>query len=420
MIVRRRTRRFVSAIAAAAAAVSVCVAPIGAHQSRATHTPVTLTWYMWSASQTEVAAWQWDAAHVTKVYPWIHVKFVTDTFPNYWTKLSSEAATGGLQDIISLQMQRTPGFTADYVPLNSMVKSNNFDIKSYDKGIVQALSYAGNLDALPYDFGPIVVYYNKDLFDKYKVPYPSFKWSYAEFKKDVLAISHPGDQIFGINANPVIDTWLPFALSAGAHYLTKDGKLNLTDPALASAFQNYAELDYKYGASPAQSIPLENYAYAQFQSGNIGTFLDGPWDMINLKNSVKFKMGIATIPAINGHSISQTAGSGFGIAKTAKDPQDAWLAITALTDPAAEQYLATVGRAYPGRIAQQKYWFANAVPGAQKVLTYQENSSVPFLTTPNWNQVETLSQNYLTTIVNEGGSASKALATIQQLSTNNQ
>ena len=27
-------------------------------------------------------------------------------------------------------------------------------------------------------------------------------------------------------------------------------------------------------------------------------FLDGPWDMINLKNSVKFKIGIATIPAL--------------------------------------------------------------------------------------------------------------------------
>lgn len=372
---------------------------------------------MWSASQTEAAAWQWDAKHVTDVYPWIHVKFQTATFNDYWPKLSSEAATGGLQDIISLQMQRTPGFSPDYTPLNSYVKANSFNIKAFDPGIIGALSYGGNLDALPYDFGPIVVYYNKDLFQKYHVPYPRFKWTYAEFKKDVLAISHPDQQIFGINTNPIIDTWLPFALSAGAHYLTKDGKLNLTDPLLAQTFQNYAELDYKYGASPAQSIPLEQYAYAQFQAGGIGMILDGPWDMINLKKSVKFQIGITTIPSINGRSVSQTAGSGFGISKTTKDPQDAWLAITALTDPAAEQYLAANGRAFTARIAQQKYWYINAVPGAEQVLSYQQKNSVPYLTTPNWTQVETLSQNYLTTIVNQGGSASKALNTIQQLAT---
>jgi len=145
--------------------------------------------------------------------------------------------------------------------------------------------------------------------------------------------------------------------------------------------------------------------------------LDGPWDMINLKKSVKFQIGIATIPSINGHSVSQTAGSGFGISKTTKDPQDAWLAITALTDPVAEQYLAANGRAFTARKAQQKYWYINAVPGAEQVLSYQQNNSVPYLTTPNWTQVETLSQNYLTTIVNQGGSASKALNTIQQLAT---
>src|SRR5512146_67854 len=121
MTVRRRTRRIVSAILAVAAAVCVWAAPVGAQLSKVTHKPVTLTWFMWSASQPEVTAWQWDAALVTKKYPWIHVKFETATFPNYWTKLSSEAATGGLQDIISLQMQRTPGFSPNFRPLDSYV-----------------------------------------------------------------------------------------------------------------------------------------------------------------------------------------------------------------------------------------------------------------------------------------------------------
>lgn len=391
----------------------VSASPSRAQRTNA-QTPVTLTWFMWSASPGEVAAWQYDANLVTKTYPWIHVKFETAAWAQYWTKLPAEAATGGLQDIISLQMQRTPGFSASFLPLNSYIKSANFDLKSFDPFIVQALSYGGTVRALPYDFGPLVVYYNKAIFDKYKVPYPSFKWDYATFHKDVLALSHPDVQIYGINANPTIDDWLPFALTLGAHYMTADGKLNLTDPKMAQAFQQYAEFDYKYGASPAQSIPLENYTYAQFQSGSIAMYIDGPWDMVNLKSSVKFPMGIATIPTVNGNSISVTAGSGFGISKTTKYPDDAWKAISVLTSAAAEQYLGTVGRAFPARVAQQKYWYANAVPGAQQILSWQQQHSVPYLTTPNWNAVETLTQQYGTSVVNGGGSAADALKTVQQ------
>ncbi|HVA89384.1 MAG TPA: sugar ABC transporter substrate-binding protein [Chloroflexota bacterium] len=413
MTVRGRTRRIVSALVAIATALSLCAAPFGARRASA-QTPVTLTWFMWSASQPEVTAWQHDAALVTQKYPWIHINFQTAAWAQYWTKLQSEAATGQLQDIISLQMQRTPGFSASFRPLNPYMRSSKFDIKSFDPGIVQALSYGGAVRALPYDFGPIVVYYNKAMFAKYHVPYPTFKWTYQTFAKDVQLLSHPAAQEYGINANPTIDDWLPFALSAGAHYLTPDGKLNLTDPKLAQAFQQYAQFDYKDGASPAQSIPLENYTYAQFQAGGIAMFLDGPWDMINLKNSVKFPMGIATIPSVNGDSVSQTAGSGFGVSTTTKDPQDAWLAISVLTSPAAEQYLATSGRAFSARVAQQPYWYKNAVPGAQQVLSYQQTHSVPFLTTKNWNEVETLIQQYGTDVVNDGSSAAKALATVQQ------
>jgi multiple sugar transport system substrate-binding protein len=415
MTVRGRTGRIVSVVLAVASAVCVAAAPVGARRLSA-HTPVTLTWSMWSASPQEVAAWQWDAAHVTKVYPWIHVKFETSTFTNYWPKLQSEAATGGLPDLISLQGQHAPGYHDAYMPLNAMVKSNNFDIQNFNPGIVKELSYGGNLYALPYDFGPIVVYYNKNLFDAAKVSYPAFNWTYDQFEKDAIKISNPAKQIYGFNANPTIDFWLPFVLSAGGQYISADWKtLELTNPKVVSVVQRLLSLDYKYGASPAQSVPLEQYAFAQFQSGNIAMYTDGPWDMINLKTSVKFKMGIATIPSIAGHSISQTAGSGFGISKAAKDPTDAWLAISALTDPAAEQYLATVGRAYPGRVADQKYWYANAVPGAQQVLEYQQNHAVPFATTANWQQVEDLTQTYLTPIANSGGNVAAALAKIQQL-----
>src|SRR5436190_16638168 len=129
--------------------------------------PVTLTWSMWSASNDEVKAWEYDAALVTKKYPNIHIKFQTTTFQNYWTKLESEAASGTMPDIISLQSQHTPGFASNFLPLGSYIKQNNFDINAFDPVIVKGLTYQNEVRALPYDFGPLVMFYNRDMFKKY-------------------------------------------------------------------------------------------------------------------------------------------------------------------------------------------------------------------------------------------------------------
>src|SRR5256885_9476438 len=104
MLSRRPVRSF---FISALVLVSMLLTSCGSAQQTTSsgNQPVTLTWLMWSASTQEVQAWQYDASLVTKKYPWIHVKFQTTTFNNYWTKLESEAASGTLPDIISLQSQ---------------------------------------------------------------------------------------------------------------------------------------------------------------------------------------------------------------------------------------------------------------------------------------------------------------------------
>ena len=102
-------------------------------------------------------------------------------------------------------------------------------------------------------------------------------------------------------------------------------------------------------------------------------YIDGPWDMIIDLSSVKsgienFKVGIAPLPVgPGGKSVSILAGSGFGISPDLYKNHpgmnksvllsDAIKAIEGLTSPTAEQFLASEGRAFSARTAQQKYWF---------------------------------------------------------------
>lgn len=411
MLLRQPVR---SVIISALVLISMLFASCGSSQQTAASgtQPVTLTWLMWSASTQEVQAWQYDASLVTKKYPWIHIKFETTTFNNYWTKLESEAASGTLPDIISLQSQHTTGFASSFRPLSSFIKQNNFDISAFNPVILKGLTYQGDLRALPYDFGPLVVFYNKTLFQQHHVPFPTNDWTYAQFLQDAQQLTQ--GNTYGYIDSPSIDSFLPFALSSGAQYLTSDGNLNFKNNAqLADAFQNYAKPAYQYHVSPVVSVAEAPNTSFMWAAGNIGMLVGGPWSLINFKASAKFPFGIAPIPSQPQGETSVVAGSGFGISTTCQHPDDAWKAISVLTGPDAEQYLASSGRAFAARTAQQQYWYKNAVPGADTTLNYALAHSVPEVTTSNWNEASTLFTQYGVKVLSGQQSAASALANIQ-------
>jgi len=51
-------------------------------------------------------------------------------------------------------------------PLDDRIKAEKFDIGSFEPSILKGLSRDGKQFALPYDFGPLVMFYNHDLFVK--------------------------------------------------------------------------------------------------------------------------------------------------------------------------------------------------------------------------------------------------------------
>jgi ABC-type glycerol-3-phosphate transport system substrate-binding protein len=256
-----------------------------------------------------------------------------------------------------------------------------------------------------------VVFYNKALFQKYHVSEPSANWTYADFLQDAQQLTHGND--YGFVASSTPDSWLPFALSDGAKYLTSDGKLDLTNPKLVNEFQNYAKLVYQYHVAPTISVPQALQGPNLWQAGHIAMVLDGPWDLINDKATVNFPFGIVPLPRLSQGSVSLTAGSGFGISATSKHPDEAWKAISVLTGPDGEQYLASQGRAFSARTAQQQYWYKNAVPGAETTLKQAISESVPFVTTPNWNQAETLITQYGVNVLSGQQTAAQALQQVQ-------
>lgn len=380
--------------------------------------PVTLTWGMWVGSDAETAAWQHVADMVTAKYPDIKITLQTASWPDYWTKLPTLAASNQLPDIVSLQSLRTPGFASLLTPLDDLAKRDNFDLTAYDKSIIGGLSSGGHVVALPYDFGPLITYYNADMFQKAGLTAPAPGWTIADMEKDAKALTSGSTYGFGIGGVDQVASW---ALSAGAPYLKGDD-VDLTNDKLVAAFQDYVDLIAKDKVGPllpsSGGAQLGDMSRGGFAAGNIAMVIDGPWQLINLKDSVKFKMGIAPVPAGAAGAIGVTAGSGFGIAATSPHQEEAWKAIQILTGPDAEQYLASAGRAFAARIADQQYWYANAdgVDNVKPAMAAALATAQPEVTTANWNTVNNLFEQYEPLALAGKQSAADTLATISKLS----
>jgi ABC-type glycerol-3-phosphate transport system substrate-binding protein len=380
--------------------------------------PVKLTWFMWSSSEAEVTAWKHVAALVTEKYPDITVEFQTAAFLDYWTKLPALAASGRLPDIVSLQSLRFPGVAQLIEPLDGRIQADHFDTGAFAPSILSSFRRGGKQMALPYDFGPLVLYYNHDMFVKAGLALPKPGWTAAEFMADAKALTKDG--VYGaVVSTP--DAFMAFATSEGATFVDAQGQVDFSNPGIVKAFGDYVSLvsvDKVAPLFPASGTQSSTVANGRFTSGGVAMYVDGPWQLINVKKKAEFTVGLAPLPARAAGSISISAGSGFGISAGSRHKEEAWKAIQVMTGPDAERYLAENGRAFAARTEDQKYWFdtaASGVVGAREAIDAAQQTAKPYVTTANWATVASLFEQYAPLAFSGAQPPQKVLETIQQL-----
>lgn len=377
---------------------------------------VNLTWQMWGSNANDIAAWQHLADMVTEVHPEIKVTLQTAAWNDYWTKLPVLAASGQLGDIVAMQSLRMPNFYAILEPLNARIAADKFDIDAFDSSIIGGMSANDEVYGLPYDVGPWMMFYNKDMFDAAGVAYPKPGWTFDEYVTTAKALTKDGN--YGAGITP--QNYSLFSAALGASYVDADGKLDLTNADAVAAAARMIDLVVTDKAAPVVASGADPGAFisGRFDAGNIGMYVDGPWAMIGKIDTVKFKIGLAPLPRGTGDLAAVTAGSGFGISASSQNKDAAWKAIQVLTSPDALQFLASEGRALPARTAQQGTWYDVAavdVAGAREALEYSLAHSATYKITSNWNAVENLFNQYFPQAFAGSATAEQTMQTIQSL-----
>lgn len=147
------------------------------------------------AADTETikwALWDWDktayyqpliAAYQAK-HPNVKIDYVDLGSTDYQTMLSTQL-TGGADDLDVLTIKDIPGYATvvragQLEDLTGYMKDNAIDPAAYS-GLIEQITIKDKVYALPFRSDFWVVYYNKDLFDKAGVPYPSNDMTVAQY-----------------------------------------------------------------------------------------------------------------------------------------------------------------------------------------------------------------------------------------------
>lgn len=406
---RHRSMRI--ATVAAASALALLLSACSSGDSGTAQADGQFTWAMWVGGSADKAEWQKVADLVKEDHPDLSVTVQGAPWNDYWTKLGTQLTSPSAPCIVSMQSLRLANFTQALRPLDDLVDGADVKLEEFDRVALEGMEVGGKLYALPYDTGPQVIFYNKDLFDKAGVDAPEPGWTVDEFESAAQDLDDAGIAPLGSTVGDAYVESLVLA-ATGGRILSEDGEVVTTDPKFAAGLEwlsHLREKGYMTKASGSDMSGSDN----GFLAGKIAMNVNGPWGLIDVKNKADFSVGLATLPAGPDGPQTFASGSGFGISKQCKDPEGAMKAIATMTGEKALTSLATSGRAFAARTAAQPAWYETAsIDGAETVIDFASESALPLPSSKQGEQLNRLFTQYLPQVINGTSSPDEALKQI--------
>lgn len=277
---------------------------------------------------------------------------------NYFQKLHMLVAANLTPDVIFINNFNIPIYASGNALLeldNNINNSHFIDDKDFYIESLETLSYKKKLYAIPRDISNIVIYYNKDLFKKYKVKEPDSNWNYETFlqtaKKLTLDTNNNNKiDLFGASFETIPIYFLPFAWSNGGELFDNDNKkFMLWKPPACQGLQFYANLRNKYHVAPKAYEAGNNTMAQLFMQQRVAMYISGRWNVPKFREDLKFNWDIINFPAGEKGSIVGLDGSGWAISSKSKHPKEAWKFVEYLASRESINKLSQTGLIVPAR-----------------------------------------------------------------------
>lgn len=272
--------------------------------------------------------------------PDIKVNVETVGFGEYFTLLQTRVAGGTAPDAYELNYENfvTYAKKGALLDLEPLFVKNKFDTSVLDKNALEAFSLEGKQYGLPAMFSDVVLFYNKDLFDKAGAPYPTADWTWDDEQKAAEKIRALGDNIFGI-FHP-IHFWEFYKVVQ-----QNDGSIFNEDKTkfMVNSLQNVETLQFmvdrvlKSNVMPTEAQLSGMGDWDLFKAGRVGMVVTGIWAFPDFIRDCDFEWDIAIEPG-NTKKATHFFSNGLVINKDSRKVEQAfkWISFMSASKEAAK------------------------------------------------------------------------------------
>ena len=247
-------------------------------------------------------------------------------------------------DVIFINNLNIPVYEKYLLDLNDIIKNKN----DYYPQVLDTMTYKNRLLAIPRDVSTLVVFYNKDLFDKNNLPYPNENWNMIEFLNTAKALTNNG--VYGISFEENSLFYLPYMRAFEGGILSSNGEQIMNSENSQKGINFYSDLRNRYNVAPKKYQSASETMAQMFINGRLAMHLSGRWLVPKYREDVKFDWDVVNFPNINGKSSVTLDSSGYAITKVSKRKDDAIKLVEFLSSDKAIQKFTTTGLIVPARI----------------------------------------------------------------------
>ena len=281
--------------------------------------------------------------------PDITIEWVDLASQDYNVKASTMLAGGDTTDLYCVkELSDLQNWSKEglIIPMDEMIAADGYDMSKYAGMDACYISMAdGKQYALPFRADFWVMFYNKDLFDKAGVAYPTNDWTWGEYAAIAREVAEKTGA-YGTHYH----TWL----SCVANWAVCDGVNTLADGKyddLVYFYELYQGFEDDGICMSYDELKASGMHYSgAFAQGNIAMMPMGYWYASTLIGYIKdgtasMNWGIAAVPHLDGVEAGASFGSPTGIAISAasENKDAAWKFASWMCSEDGAKAIATTG-----------------------------------------------------------------------------
>ncbi|MBR4529184.1 MAG: sugar ABC transporter substrate-binding protein [Lachnospiraceae bacterium] len=247
-----------------------------AEEAPAADEPVTLKWALWDKDAT--VYYQPLIDGYTAAHPNVTIEMVDLGSTDYQTVLGTQLS-GSDCDFDVVTIKDVPGLVTlanknVLEPLDDLIAQDGIDLSVYS-GITDQVRVSDKLYELPFRRDIWVLFYNKDVFDKAGVDYPTNDMTWEQYDELARKITDttPGSEVYGAHYHTWRSTIQLDGILDGKHTIV-DGTYDFTKPYYEMVLAQQKDgVCMDYATLKTQGL---HYS-AAFYQGNVGMLNMGSW-----------------------------------------------------------------------------------------------------------------------------------------------